>query len=89
MKNKCEKRERKTVRGKNREIDLITDPSTSGFYMWDIVKNGHIDSLCRHTNLRKISFLDNFQSSCSIKLIKRNVSECQQLRQKLFRIHVS
>ena len=87
-KNICRKSETKPPK-KNLKIDLITDPSTSGIYLWGVAKPGHVDSLCSQTNLHKVSFLDNFQSSCYIRVVKNNISQCEDLKQTLFQLYVS
>ena len=74
----------------NFKIKLITEPSTSGMYIFGLSK-ASMDSTspCSQTNLHKISFLENFQSSCFIKVTKSNITECNQLKEELSKVFVS
>ena len=75
---------------KNYKIGITTKPSTSGMHIFGLPK-ATIDSssLCSQTIRHKISFLDNFQSSCFIKLSKSNITECDQLKAEISKVFVS
>ena len=75
---------------KNYKTKIITEPSTSGIHMFGLSK-ASMDSTspCSQTNLHKVSFLDNFQSSCFIKLSKSNITECDQLKKEISKVFVS
>ena len=87
-KNICKKPTKQQPK-KNLKMDLKTAPSSSGMYLWGVAKPGNVESLCSQANLHKVSFLDNFQSSCFIRVVKNNISQCEDLKQALFDLYVS
>ena len=74
---------------KYRKIDLITEPASDGIYVWGSASNQVIGSLCSNTNVKRISFLDNSQSSCYIRLSKKNITDCDDLKKNIRKIYVS
>ena len=74
---------------KDRKIDLITEPVSEGMYVWGSASNPLIGSLCSNTNLKKISFLENYQSSCYIRLSKKNITDCDDLKKNIRQVYVS
>ena len=88
--DQCKKFLKTKEKEKNYKIEIITEPSTSGIHMFGPSK-ASMDSTspCSQTNLHKVSFLDNFQSSCFIMLSKSNVTECDQLKEEVSKVFVS
>ena len=74
---------------KDRKIDVITEPASDGMYVWGSASSQLIGSLCSNTNLKKISFLDNYQSSCYIRLFKKNITDCNNLKANIRKVYVS
>ena len=74
---------------KDRKIDVITEPASDGIYVWGSASSQLIGSLCSNTNLKKISFLDNYQSSCYIRLFKKNITDCNYLKANIRKVYVS
>ena len=88
--NQCKRFLKTKEKEKNYKIEIITEPSTSGMYMFGLSK-ASMDSTssCSQTNLHRISFLENFQSSCFIKVSKSNITECDQLKEEISKVFVS
>ena len=74
---------------KDRKIEVITEPASDGMYVWGSASSRLIGSLCSNTNLKKISFLDNYQSSCYIRLSKKNITDCDNLKANIRKVYVS
>ena len=77
------------IEDKDRKIDLITEPISEGMYVWGSASNPLIGPLCSNTNLKKISFLENYQSSCYIRLSKKNITDCDDLKKNIRQVYVS
>ena len=89
IKNKCRSSKPKEKK-RNYKLKVITKPAASGMYLFGLSKTSHpSDSLCTQTNLHQVSFLENFQSSCYIKLLKSNITECNELKDAVKKVFVS
>ena len=88
IKRSC-KSSKPAIDDKDRKIDVITEPASDGMYVWGSASSPLIGSLCSNTNLKKISFLDNYQSSCYIRLSKKNITNCDNLKANIRKVYVS
>lgn len=89
IENKCKSSKLKEKK-KNYKMKIITKPAASGMYLFGLSKGAHSsDSLCTQTNLHQVSFLDNYHSSCYIKLTKSNITECEELKEAIKNVFVS
>ena len=89
IKNKCRSAKTKEKK-KNYKMKIITNAAASGMYLFGLSKGGHSSgSLCAQTNLHQISFLENYHSSCYIKLTKSNITECEGLKEAVKNVFVS